>query len=117
MNTNNGGITNIDVLSVGALYVGGKRFRDIIKSLISDDVLEQQEIDDIRNLLNYLNTTALNQPWIINNDNRNAVLKTAIDLINTRLQYLDTTALSQSWVINNDNRNAILKSRIDGHVI
>ena len=46
MNTNNGGITNIDVLSVGALYVGGKRFRDIIRSLISEDVLEQQEIND-----------------------------------------------------------------------
>lgn len=115
MNTNNGGITNIDVLSVGALYVGGKRFRDIIKSLLAEDALEQQEIDDIRNLLTYLNTTALNQPWIINNDNRNAILKTAIDLINTKLQYLDTTALSESWVINNDNRNAILKTRIDGH--
>lgn len=115
MNTNNGGITNIDVLSVGALYVGGKRFRDIIKSLMAEDALEQQEIEDLRNLLTYLNTTALNQPWIINNDNRNAVLKTAIDLINTRLQYLNTTSLSESWLINNDNRNAILKTRIDGH--
>ena len=114
MNTN-GGITNIDVLSVGALYVGGKRFRDIIKSLMADDVLEQQEIDDLRNLLTYLNTTALTLPWIINNDNRNAVLKTATDLINTRLQYYDGTALTQSWVVNNDNRNAILKTRIDGH--
>jgi hypothetical protein len=92
MTTNNGGITNIDVLSVGALYVGGKRFRDIIRSLISEDVLEQQEINDLRNILLYLNTTALNQPWIINNDNRNAVLKTAIDLINTRLLYIDTAA-------------------------
>lgn len=98
MNTNNGGITNIDVLSVGALYVGGKRFRDIIKSLISEDVLEQQEIDDIRNILTYLNTTALNQPWIINNDNRNAVLKTAIDLITTRLDGLDTKTQYQTSV-------------------
>ncbi len=28
---NNSGITNIDVLSVGALYIGGQRFRDIIR--------------------------------------------------------------------------------------
>jgi len=113
MTTNNGGITNIDVLSVGALYVGGKRFRDIIRSLISEDVLEQQEINDLRNILLYLNTTALNQSWIVNNDNRNSVLKTAIDLINNRLQYFDGTALNQPWIVNNDNRNAVLKTATD----
>jgi hypothetical protein len=113
MSSNNGGITNIDVLSVGALYIQGKRFRDIVSALISEDVLEQQEINDLRNILLYLNTTALNQPWILNNDNRNAVLKTAIDLINTRLLYFDGTALTQNWVLNNENRNSVLKTRLD----
>jgi hypothetical protein len=115
MNTNNGGITNIDVLSVGALYVGGKRFRDIIRSLISEDVLEQQEINDLRNLLLYLNTTGLNQPWVVNNDNRNAVLKSLITAIETKLQFIDTTALSQSSVLTDDNRNSVLKARLDGN--
>lgn len=113
MSNNNGGITNIDVLSVGALYVGGQRFRDIIRSLISEDVLEQQEIDTIRNVLQFLNTASLSSAWVVNNDNRNAVLKTAIDLINTRLLHIDTTALSQTLILNNDNRNAVLKTAID----
>ena len=97
------------------LYINGVRFRDYVQSLISEDQLEQQEIDHIRNLLTYLDTSALTQAWVINNDNRNAILKTAIDLINTRLQYYDGTALTESWVVNNDNINSVLKTRIDGH--
>jgi len=114
MNTNNnGGMTNIDVLSVGALYIGGKRFRDIIRSLISEDVLEQQEITDLRNLLLYLNTTGLNQSWVVNNDNRNAVLKSLITAIETKLLYIDTTGLSQTSTLTNENRNSVLKTAID----
>ncbi len=51
MNANNGGITNIDVLSVGALYVGGKRFRDIILQLVAENILEEGEIDQLQSIL------------------------------------------------------------------
>ncbi len=111
----NSGVFSSDIIQCNAIFINGRRFIEYIQELIAEDQLEQGEIDDIRNLLTYLDTSALNQPWIINNDNRNAVLKTAIDLINTRLLYYDGTALSESWVVNNDNRNAILKTRIDGH--
>jgi hypothetical protein len=109
---NNSGITNIDVLSVGALYIGGRRFRDVIQSLISEDVLEQGEIDNLRNLLLYLSTNSLNQPWIVDNDNRNAVLKTLITALETKLANINTTALTQSSVLTNDNRNSVLKTAI-----
>jgi hypothetical protein len=113
MNTNNSGITNVDVLSVGALYVGGKRFRDIIRSLIAEDTLEQAEIDQLRTLLFHLKTDGLTSEWIVNNDNRNAVLKTAITAIETKLAKIDTTALTETSVLNNDNRNSVLKTRLD----
>jgi hypothetical protein len=113
MNTNNGGVTNIDVLSVGALYIGGQRFRDVIQSLVSEDALDQQQITDLRNLITYLNTTALNQPWIVNNDNRNAVLKTLITAIETKLQNINTTGLTLESVLTDDNRNGVLKTATD----
>jgi hypothetical protein len=113
MNTNNGGVTNIDVLSVGALYVNGQRLKDLITSLISQDAFEQVEIDEIKLLLQYLNTSGLSSEWILDNNNKNQDLKTSINLLNTRLLYYDGTALSENWIINNDNRNVILKTAID----
>jgi hypothetical protein len=103
----------VDVLSVGALYVGGKRFRDIIRSLIAEDTLEQGEIDTLRTLLANLNTDGLTSEWIVNNDNRNAVLKTLITAIETKLAKIDTTALTETSILNNDNRNSVLKTRLD----
>ena len=113
MNTNNSGITNVDVLSVGTLYIGGKRFRDIIRSLIAEDTLEQSEIDTLRTLLTHLKTDGLTSEWIVNNDNRNAVLKTAITEIETKLAKIDTSALTETSVLTNDNRNSVLKDRLD----
>ncbi len=116
-NNTNSGLSVFNIIETGALFVGGKRFKDIIQELISEDLLEQGEIEDLRNLLTYLNTTALNEPWIINNDNRNAVLKSLITAIETKLNFIDTTALSQSSVLNNDNRNSVLKTAIDNLII
>jgi hypothetical protein len=110
-NTNN--VTNFDVLSVGALYVGGKRFRDIIRSLIAEDTLEQAEIDQLRTLLFHLKTDGLTSEWIVNNENKNAVLKTLITAIETKLAKIDTTALTETSVLTNDNRNSVLKTRLD----
>lgn len=99
---------------VDRLFINGIRFRDVVASLISEDVLEQQEIEDLRTILLYLDTSALTQPWVVDNNNRNATLKTLITAIETKLNFIDTTALSQSSVLNNDNRNSVLKTAIDG---
>lgn len=113
MNTNNGGATNIDVLSVGALYINGQRFRDIVSSLIAEDTLEQEELDLLRTLLANLKTDGLTSEWIVNNENKNAVLKTAITAIETKLAKIDTTTLTETSVLTNDNRNSVLKTRLD----
>jgi hypothetical protein len=60
-----------------------------------------------------LKTDGLTSEWIVNNDNRNAVLKTAITAIETKLAKIDTTALTETSVLNNDNRNSVLKTRLD----
>ena len=98
---------------VDRLFINGIRFRDVVASLISEDVLEQQEIDDIRSILLYLDTSGLTQPWVVDNNNRNSVLKTLITAVETKLANIDTTTLTQSSVLTDDNRNSVLKSRLD----
>jgi len=116
MNTNNGGVTNVDVLSVGALYINGQRLKDIVLGLQSSISLNQDQITAINAFLARLDLQ-ITDPNILTltNDNRNQVLKTLIDALNTKTNYLDTTALTQSWAITDTNRNAILKTRIDGN--
>ena len=115
MNTNNGGVTNIDVLSVGALYINGRRFRDVVTELVGNITLNAEQIAIIQTFLNRIEISGLTGNWVVDDSNRNAVLKTLIDALNTKTTYLDTTALSQSWIVNNDNRNATLKTRIDNN--
>jgi len=100
---------------VDRLFINGVRFRDVVASLISEDVLEQQEIEDLRAILLYLDTSALTQPWVVDNNNRNATLKTLITAIETKLLFIDTTALTQSSVLTDDNRNSVLKTRLDSN--
>lgn len=115
MNTNNGGITNIDVLSVGALYINGRRFRDVVADLIGNISLNAEQIAIIQTFLTRIDISGLTGNWVVNDTNRNATLKTLIDALNTKTLYLDTTALTQSWVLTDTNRNATLKTRIDGN--
>ena len=112
-NNTNTGITRFNIIDCDGIFIAGQRLKDIVQALALEDQFEQNEIIALQNILNYLNTTGLNQSWIVNNDNRNAVLKTAIDLINTRLLYFNGTALTENWILNNDNRNAVLKTAID----
>ena len=112
---NNSGVSTFDIIQTNALFLGGKRLIDFIGELQQTTQFEQQEIDEIKQILLYLNTTGLTTEWVVSNTSINALLKSAIDNLNTKTFYLDTTALSESWVINNDSRNATLKSRIDGN--
>jgi hypothetical protein len=111
----NAGIYNINALNVNTLFINGVPFQNFIDDLVVGDQFEQGEIDEIRQIIQYLNTSGLSQEWIVSNNNINVTLKTAIDNILTKLTYLDTTALTDSWIINNDNRNGILKTRIDNN--
>lgn len=94
-NNTNALISRFNIIDCEAIYVGGKRLKDLLAELAAEDALEQQEIDELRNLLTYLDTTALTVPWIINNTNINSVLRTdinnnssSITTLNTKTQYL-----------------------------
>jgi len=115
MNTNNGGITNIDVLSVGALYINGRRFRDVVADLIGNISLNAEQIAIIQTFLTRIDISGLTGNWIVNDTNRNATLKTLIDALNTKTLYLDTTGLTGNWIVNDTNKNATLKTRIDNN--
>jgi hypothetical protein len=109
----NSGIFIRDILQCNALFIGGKRFQDFINELVFEDQFEQAEITEIKLLLQYLNTSGLSSEWIIDNNNKNQDLKTAITALQTKTGLLDTTGLTQSWIINDLNRNATLKTAID----
>ena len=110
---NNAGIYNFDNLNAQTLYIKGKRFEDYINELVFEDQLEQDEITEIKLLLEYLDTTGLNSAWLVNNGNTNETLRSAILALQTKLANIDTTALTQSSVLTNDNRNSVLKTRLD----
>jgi hypothetical protein len=112
---NNAGIYNYDNLNAQNLYIKGKRFEDYITELVFEDQFEQAELDELRLLLQYLNTSGLSSEWIVDNNNKNQDLKTLITAIQTKLANIDSTALTQSSVLTDDNRNSVLKTRIDGN--
>ena len=102
------GVYNIPALNAsGQLYIRGKKFEDYLAELMSEDQLEQSEIDTLRTLLLHLKTDGLTSEWIVNNENKNAVLKTAITAIETKLAKIDTAALTETSVLTNgiENRN------------
>lgn len=113
--SNNAGIYNFDNLNAQNLFVRGRAFEQYINELTGVDVFEQQEVDELKLLVQYLNTSGLSSEWIVDNQNKNQDLKTLITALETKLANIDTTALSQTSVLNNDNRNSVLKTRIDGH--
>lgn len=89
-------ISRFNIIDCEAIYVGGKRLKDLLNELAIEDQFEQQEIDDLRNLLTYLDTTALSVPWVVNNTNVNSVLRTDINNAVGRIDGHDTdlTALN-----------------------
>ena len=110
---NTAGVYDIPSANIDTLYIKGKKFRDYIDELVFEDQLEQSEITEIKLLLEYLDTTGLNSAWLVNNDNRNAELKTLITALQNKIANIDTTALTETSILNNDNRNSVLKTRLD----
>jgi len=107
---NNAGIYNFDNLNAQTLFIKGKRFEQYINELVFEDQLEQGEIDEIKLLLQYLNTSGLSSEWIVDNNNKNQDLKTAITALQTKLANITTTSLTQNSNLTDDNRNSVLKT-------
>jgi hypothetical protein len=108
------GVYDIPSLNASSqLYIRGKKFEDYINELVFEDQLEQGEIDEIKLLLQYLNTSGLSSEWIVDNNNKNQDLKTAITALQTKLANITTTSLTQNSNLTDDNRNSVLKTRTD----
>ena len=113
LKANTAGVYDIPSANIDTLYVRGKKFQDYITELVFEDQLEQSDIDEIKLLLQYLNTSGLSSEWIVDNNNKNQDLKTLITALETKLANIDTTALTESSVLTNENRNSVLKTAID----
>jgi len=107
---NTAGVYDIPSANIDTLYVKGKKFQQYINELVFEDQLEQDEITEIKLLLEYLDTTGLNSAWTVTNSNVNETLRASITALQTKLANIDTTALTQSSVLTNDNRNSVLKT-------
>jgi len=79
MNTNNGGIANINVLSVGALYINGRPARTFVEDIIAGGQLNAEEVSELKYLSDRINISGLTGDWIVNDANRNATLKSLLD--------------------------------------
>ena len=111
---NTAGVYDIPSCNVSSqLYIKGRRFESYINELTGADIFEQQEIDELKALVQYLDTTGLNSAWLVDNNNKNADLKTAITALQNKLANIDTTGLTLTSVLNDTNRNSVLKTRLD----
>ena len=111
---NTAGVYDIPAINASReLYIKGKRFQDYLNELTGVDIFEQQEIDELKQLVQYLNTSGLSSEWIVDNQNKNADLKTLITALETKLANIDTTGLTLTSVLNDTNRNSVLKTRLD----
>ena len=89
---NTAGVYDIPALNASRqLYIKGRPFEAYINELTGADIFEQQEIDELKLLLQYLNTSGLSSEWIVDNQNKNQDLKTAINSINSYLGVIDSS--------------------------
>lgn len=111
---NTAGVYEIPAINASReLYIKGKRFQDYLNELTGADIFEQAEIDELKLLVQYLNTSGLSSEWIVDNQNKNQDLKTLITALENKLANINTASLTQSSVLTNDNRNSVLKTRLD----
>jgi len=81
----NAGIYQINALNVNSLSINGIPFEQFINDLVIEDQFEQEEIEELKLLLQYLNTSGLSSEWIVDNNNKNQDLKTLITQIQSNL--------------------------------
>ena len=106
---NNAGIYNFDNLNTQNLFIKGVPLQTVINELIAGDQFEQAEIDEIKQIILYLNTSGLTTEWVVGNNNINAALKTAIDSINS------TVASQGSSIATNTSNISTLTTTVGTH--
>ena len=110
---NTAGVYDIPSANIDTLYIKGKKFQDYINELVFEDQFDLEQIQELQKITELLDTTSLTAQWVVDNNNINADLKTAITALQNKIANLDTTALTESSVLTNDNRNSVLKTAID----
>ena len=73
------GLYTFPALNAGVLYINGKPFLDFINEIVFEDSLDDAERAEIQAFLARLDITSLTGNLVIDDNNRNSVLKTAID--------------------------------------
>ena len=91
---NNAGIYNFDNLNTQTLYIKGKRFEDYILELTLEDAFDLDQINELKLILQYLNTSGLTTEWIVNNDNINAQLKTLIVALQNKTRFITEASVT-----------------------
>jgi hypothetical protein len=82
------GVYDIPSINVSSqLYVRGKPFEQFINELVFEDQFEQEEITELKLLVQYLNTSGLSSEWIVDNNNKNQDLKTLITALQGKTQF------------------------------
>ena len=86
-----------DIPSLNAsnqLYIKGKRFEDYILELNLEDAFDLNQINELKLILQYLNTSGLTTEWIVNNDNINAELKTLIVALQNKTRFITEASVT-----------------------
>jgi hypothetical protein len=99
--TNSGGVTNVDFLSVGALYINGQPARAFVEDIIGAGQLNQEELSELKYLSDRINISGLTGNWIVNDANRNATLKTLLDSTVTTVSDHTTTLALHTTTLDN----------------
>ena len=107
------GTFNADIITCLNLFINGQSLSQILTNLNIQEQFTQDEVNEVKLLVQYLNTSGLSSEWIVDNNSKNQDLKSAIIALQNKLANIDTTGLSQTSILNNENRNSVLKSALD----
>lgn len=105
----NAGIYQINALNVNQLWINGMSINDFVASAGLEHALTDAEIVELKAIVNRIDITGLTGNWVVDDTNRNAVLKglidgltTSVGTINTNLDTLNTKTQYQTSVQGND---------------
>jgi len=89
-----GNLYTFPALNAGVLYINGVRFEDYINQLVFEDQFEQTEITELKQLVQYLNTSGLTSEWIVDNNNKNQDLKTLITALQNKTRFITEASVT-----------------------
>ena len=115
LKANLAGITEIPALNTQSLTIKGKPFEDYITELVIEDQFEQAEITELKQLVQFLDTTGLNTAWLVDNTNKNAELKTAVDNLNDSVGTINTNITNLSNAVTTISDKTRYVSSVQGN--